>query len=95
MPCKGRWQFVERLADEAAQPHDCLAADQNVKTELALEFFQRRGRGVAQDELFRQRFFQAALQSFSRKFRATFVCRTNRDEDCVFERRKIAAFAEL
>jgi hypothetical protein len=32
----GEWQFVERFTDEPAQAHDGLAADQNVKTELAL-----------------------------------------------------------
>jgi len=32
----GEWQFVERFADEPAQAHDRFAANQDVKTELAL-----------------------------------------------------------
>lgn len=32
----GEWQFVEGFAHEPAQAHDGFAADQNVKSELAL-----------------------------------------------------------
>ena len=32
----GKRQLIECLADKAAQAHDGFAADQNVKTELAL-----------------------------------------------------------
>ncbi|CAN5610441.1 hypothetical protein BH18VER1_BH18VER1_12180 [soil metagenome] len=41
----GQRQLVERFADEPAQAHDRFAAQQNVKPELALELFERRGRG--------------------------------------------------
>ena len=46
----GEGQFVESVADKTAQAHDGFAADQNVETELALQFFERCGRCVAQDE---------------------------------------------
>jgi hypothetical protein len=32
----GEWQLVERFANKSAQAHDGFAADQDVKTELAL-----------------------------------------------------------
>jgi hypothetical protein len=32
----GEWELVERFADKSAQAHDGIAADQNVKSELAL-----------------------------------------------------------
>src|ERR1051325_11809526 len=46
----GQRQLFERFADEPAQAHDRCAAQQNVKTKLALKFFQRRRRRIAQHE---------------------------------------------
>jgi len=43
----GEGQLVDGLTHEAAQAHDGFAADQNVKAELALQFFKRRRRCVA------------------------------------------------
>ena len=43
----GERQLVERLANEAAEAHDRFAAEENVETELALQFLQRRGCGRA------------------------------------------------
>ena len=48
----GKGQLVERFADKSAQAHNGFATDQNVKTELALQFFQGRRRCVAQNEFF-------------------------------------------
>jgi len=53
----GKWQFVESLAHEPPQTHDGAAAEQNVKSELALQLLQRRRRCVAENELRTERFF--------------------------------------
>ncbi len=52
----GEWQFVGGLTHKAAEAHDGFASDQNVETELALQFFQWRGGCIAQNEFFGQRF---------------------------------------
>src|SRR5581483_11483036 len=41
----GQRQLVERLAHQAAQTQNGAAPDQNVKAELALQFFHRPWRG--------------------------------------------------
>lgn len=47
----GERKFIERFAHQTAQAHDGVAANQDVETELALQFFQRGGRRVADDKL--------------------------------------------
>lgn len=62
----GQRQFVERLAHEPAQPHDCFATQQDVKPKLALQLFQRRRGGIAEYEFGAKGYFQAPDQSFGR-----------------------------
>ena len=91
----GQRKFVERFADETAQAHDRFAAHQNVETKLALQFFQRRGRGRAKNEFGGQRLFQSARECLGGKLRARFVRGADGDQDRVFEWRKIAALPEF
>ena len=44
----GERKLIEHFADETAQAHDRFAANQDVETELALQFFQRSRRRRAQ-----------------------------------------------
>src|SRR5436853_3396758 len=91
----GQREFVERFAHEPAQTHDCFTAKQNVESKLSLKFFKRRRCSVAHRELWAERFFQTPHHCFSREFRATVMRRSDRDQDGVLERWKIAALAKF
>src|SRR5438094_3182009 len=66
-----------------------------MKPDLHLQFFQRSRCGVTEYEFLAERFFETAHQSFGRQFRPAFMRGADRDQDSVFEWRKIAAFPKL
>jgi len=88
-------QLVERFANQPAQAHDGGASQENVKTILSRQFFQRRGRGFGHHEFFRQRFAEFPAECFRGKFPALLMRRMNCYEHCMLEWWKIAALAKF
>src|SRR5438270_10199945 len=46
----GEWQFIQCFAHEPAQAHNCSAAEQDVKSKLALQLLQRRRCSIAENK---------------------------------------------
>ena len=58
----GHREFVEHLAEDAREFQDRVRAHREVIAEVAVRFFQRRGRGLAEHGAGRERVLQPAVQ---------------------------------
>src|SRR5205085_12121720 len=83
-------QFIKHLSNQTAKSHDGAAAEQKAKTELSVQFFERRRRRVADREFLGQSFAQSASQCFGRELAAGFMGGADGDETSMLKGRKLA-----